>query len=210
MCPLCEKRRAKRFCPAQGEAICAPCCGSYREVTLDCPLSCPHLRASRAHGARETSLEPPPPVSPELRLPPHFGGDHEDLLRSLCAEIGGFWAESPALSDPDLLDVLRHVAQTWAAQRAGVVFESHPTGALREGLYRRLQDALREYRPPQRGLAAPPPQRAEELEMAVVYLARLVRLRANGRPGSRLCLEWLAPEAPHAATQPVGSLIVAP
>ncbi len=210
MCPLCEKRRAKRFCPAQGEAICAQCCGSYREVTLDCPLSCPHLRASRAHGAREERPLAAAQVSPELRIPAHFGAEHEELLQHLCTAIGGYWAAQRALCDPDLMDVLGHLAETWAAERAGVVFESHPTGALREGLFRRLQQALRDYRPRVRGLAAAEAPRTRELEWAVVYLARWVGLRANGRPRSRLCLEWMAPEAGVAAGPDGGGLIVAP
>ena len=39
-CPICEKRPAKRFCPAKGEKICAICCGEGREVTIDCPMDC--------------------------------------------------------------------------------------------------------------------------------------------------------------------------
>ena len=31
-CPICEKRKASRFCPAKAEKICAVCCGTEREV----------------------------------------------------------------------------------------------------------------------------------------------------------------------------------
>src|SRR6185437_3901085 len=48
-CPICEKRKPKRFCPAKGEKICAICCGTYREVTIDCPVDCPHLIAARRY-----------------------------------------------------------------------------------------------------------------------------------------------------------------
>src|SRR5262249_16974412 len=39
-CPICEKRKGARFCPAKGEKICAICCGTEREVTIDCPVHC--------------------------------------------------------------------------------------------------------------------------------------------------------------------------
>ena len=47
-CALCKTRSEKRFCPALHEKICAPCCGTEREVTLDCPSTCPY-QIGRAH-----------------------------------------------------------------------------------------------------------------------------------------------------------------
>ena len=46
-CPICQKRKAKRFCPGKDESICPVCCGTEREVTIDCPGDCPYLVASR-------------------------------------------------------------------------------------------------------------------------------------------------------------------
>ncbi|MFQ5818139.1 MAG: hypothetical protein ACE5H2_09340, partial [Terriglobia bacterium] len=66
-CPICQTRRAKRFCPGlstsrwagpatgeagTGESICAPCCGAEREVTIDCPSTCSYLIAARRYEAR--------------------------------------------------------------------------------------------------------------------------------------------------------------
>jgi pyruvate/2-oxoglutarate dehydrogenase complex dihydrolipoamide acyltransferase (E2) component len=48
-CPLCRQRRAKRACPALGHSICTVCCGTQRLREIDCPSSCPHLAAARAH-----------------------------------------------------------------------------------------------------------------------------------------------------------------
>src|SRR5215472_11330292 len=46
ICPICEKRRAERYCPAKGEKICAIDCGTEREVTIDCPSDCAYLLAA--------------------------------------------------------------------------------------------------------------------------------------------------------------------
>lgn len=195
MCPLCEKRRAKRFCPAQGASICPLCCGTYREVTLDCPLECPHLRASREHGAHGAAAAPEsPPVTPELSISASWLNEHEEVIEYLSMAAGEYWIREPRLADPDLLESLRHLAATLAAERAGVVFESRPTGALREGLYRHLRQALASYRPRTRGLGPAFSPRPRDWELAVVYLARSVRALANGRPRSRQCWEWLAPQ----------------
>ena len=48
-CPSCGRRRPERFCPAQGEKICAVCCGTEREVTLDCPADCSYLIAAHRY-----------------------------------------------------------------------------------------------------------------------------------------------------------------
>jgi len=48
-CPICEKRKSARFCPAKGEKICAVCCGTEREVTIDCPSDCSYLVAAHRY-----------------------------------------------------------------------------------------------------------------------------------------------------------------
>ena len=45
-CAICETRRPRRYCPGVRGEICAICCGTAREVTVDCPLDCPYLRGS--------------------------------------------------------------------------------------------------------------------------------------------------------------------
>src|SRR2546429_6036822 len=35
--------------PAKGETICAICCGTGREVTIDCAPDCPHLAAAHRY-----------------------------------------------------------------------------------------------------------------------------------------------------------------
>ena len=48
-CPICGKRRPERFCPAKCEKICAICCGTEREVALDCPSDCSFLIAAHRY-----------------------------------------------------------------------------------------------------------------------------------------------------------------
>jgi hypothetical protein len=50
-CPLCERRKARRDCPALGRSICSVCCGTKRLVEIACPDSCVHLTAARANPA---------------------------------------------------------------------------------------------------------------------------------------------------------------
>ncbi|MGH9397535.1 MAG: hypothetical protein ACRD18_11880 [Terriglobia bacterium] len=57
VCPICQKHKAKRFCPAKVEMICTVCCGTQREVTIDCPSDCSYLIASRQHQDERREVE---------------------------------------------------------------------------------------------------------------------------------------------------------
>ncbi len=71
ICPICEKRRAERYCPAKGEKICAIDCGTEREVSIDCPSDCAYLIA--AHRWEQTHPKPLAESEvpfPEVSFPP--------------------------------------------------------------------------------------------------------------------------------------------
>ena len=53
-CAICDIRKEKRFCPAVHGRICALCCGTEREVTLDCPSDCVYLQQARRHEGPHT------------------------------------------------------------------------------------------------------------------------------------------------------------
>ena len=78
LCKRCGQRRAKRACPALQADICAICCGTEREVSIACPLTCEYLR--EAH-MREKSL----PVAAkdvlhqEVEVTEEFVREHEEL-----------------------------------------------------------------------------------------------------------------------------------
>ena len=44
LCAICGVRKARRFCPGVRGNICTLCCGTEREVTVDCPLDCEYLQ----------------------------------------------------------------------------------------------------------------------------------------------------------------------
>src|SRR6185436_16790648 len=58
MCPLCSSRSGKRYCPAKDAQICAVCCGTKREIEIDCPSTCNYLKASRSYEAEKPTIDP--------------------------------------------------------------------------------------------------------------------------------------------------------
>jgi len=53
LCVHCQKRKAKRRCPALGSELCPLCCGLMRDRELRCPPSCPHLARHRPYQERK-------------------------------------------------------------------------------------------------------------------------------------------------------------
>src|SRR5215469_12093855 len=47
LCRICNKRAAKRSCPALSAGICPVCCARDRMINLACPESCEYLRSGR-------------------------------------------------------------------------------------------------------------------------------------------------------------------
>ena len=42
-CPLCQRRKGRRLCPARDAQICPHCCGTKRRVEIACPEDCVYL-----------------------------------------------------------------------------------------------------------------------------------------------------------------------
>jgi hypothetical protein len=55
-CPRCNKKPAKRFCPALRTKICAVCCARERMIALACPESCSYLIEARSSARQRERL----------------------------------------------------------------------------------------------------------------------------------------------------------
>ncbi len=54
LCRQCQKRKAKRSCPALGSDLCSLCCGTLRERELHCPTSCRYLSEHKPYQEKRT------------------------------------------------------------------------------------------------------------------------------------------------------------
>src|SRR5207245_10096949 len=88
-CPICDKRKPARFCPGKGETICSVCCGTEREVTIDCPSDCPYLVSSRHYDHERAQIDWTKFPLSETQVPSSSVPSHESLLLAttyrLCA-----------------------------------------------------------------------------------------------------------------------------
>lgn len=212
-CPICERRRGKRFCPGlaasrwsskgKGETICAQCCGEQREVTIDCPSHCPYLQtAHRYEGERPKSVTEP--ALPQVSISEEFLEEKSHLVAGLSLALMQAARATPAARDPDAVAALEALAQNYQTLDSGLYYEQAPTGPAAQALLAALKTFLE-----QLGQAQQQRQgtslRPGDVLRAAVFLRRLAQLETNGRPLSRRFLQFLGrqvPSGPAAQAEP--------
>jgi hypothetical protein len=203
-CPICQKRKAKRLCPGKGESICAICCGTEREVSIDCPSDCPHLVASRRYDEERRTFTPGDLPFPEVAVPEDLVHAQRKFLSGLGYTILLFWKQTPALTDGEALTALEHMAQTFETLRSGIYYEKLPDAPLPRELYRQLATFVQEYQKsdaqrtgaPAVTLAGTAALPEKEIFQILVFLLRVGKSRTNGRPKSRAFLDFLRAQYP--------------
>src|SRR6266581_3688059 len=143
MCPLCSERTGKRYCPAKDTQICAVCCGTKREVEIDCPSSCSYLKASRSYEA-EKRIPDPELAAKVQRYDNTFVQRYNTALEAISQAVAEERLESPWLVDNDVVEVYKALTATMKTLSSGIYYESLPEGAMRLALFRRLKSLLDE------------------------------------------------------------------
>jgi hypothetical protein len=195
-CPICEKRKAARFCPANGETICAVCCGMEREVTIDCPADCAYLVAAhRYENEHQRSIPADTPLLDE-KIPQDIVYTHQQLMAALAFSIAKFCAVQPGIVDTDVLATLQSLAQTYKTLASGIIYEKPPDAPLPRELYAALTAFLAEIKKQQAERAASASLKDTEVFYLLVFLYRMGLLRTNGRSRSRRFIEFLRGQFP--------------
>ena len=128
-CVVCQRRRARRGCPALGQQICAVCCGTKRLVEINCPSDCSYLASARTH---------PPAVIQRQRerdlgfLLPTLQGltsRQHQLLLLLQGFLLTERPQNPSVVDDDIVHAAKALAETYETASRGIIYE-HAAGLL--------------------------------------------------------------------------------
>jgi hypothetical protein len=199
-CPICEKRKAKRYCPAKGEKICAVCCGEEREVTIDCPTDCPYLVAARKYEDEHRKPIPPEEVPYlDVEFPPDLIHEHRSIVSGLAYHILKVAVEQPSLMDSDVLEGIGALAETFRTLGTGIYYEKPPESALPRMVYEQLANFIAEIKKQVEERAGYPALKDSEIFYLLVFLLRVGRGRTNARPKSRAYLDFLRAQFPRSA-----------
>jgi hypothetical protein len=200
LCKICEKRRARRYCPAVQADICSLCCGTEREVSLSCPLECEYLQEAHRH-------EKPVPITEaqisysDVQVTEEFIRDHEELLLFSVYSLLQAALRTPGALDADVMAALEALIQTQRTLQSGLVYETRPENTPALTIQRAFSNSLADYqklREEREGLSS---YRSSDILSTLVFLHRLGQQNQNGRPRGRMYLDLLRQMTPDAGVE---------
>lgn len=197
ICPICQKRRAERYCPAMGEKICAIDCGTGREVTIDCPVDCSYLLA-----AHRWEQDHPKPLAeneipfPDVSLPSDLVHSRETTLSGIGYTAATYSRENGSLTDADVFAATHAIAEAYRTLLSGIYYEKPPDYPIAMGLYAALAKFLEDEKQVASEHPESPGPKDVELFHLLVFFLRFGRLRSNGRPRTRAFVEFLKTQFP--------------
>ena len=210
-CPICEQRKAKRFCPAKAESICSVCCGTEREVTIDCPADCPHLITSRQYDQERREIDWSKIPFADTKIPSAFVVAHQQLVAALSLVVCTYAHANRSVVDSDGRAAIEALAESYRTLASGIYYERPPASLLQKGLYEALKTGIAEYRKAEAQRAGMSTVRDSDIRDTLILLAQLGATHANGRPKGRAFLDFLRSQFPaEQFARPASNLIVMP
>jgi hypothetical protein len=123
------------------EEICTICCGSKREVEIDCPSSCSYLRSGREYeSARRLQDKTPPAFSSHWEE--DFLKKHGPVFAAMYRIIVMVRREYPELIDGDARAALEALRKTYETEEKGIFYDFKPNSLLQRKLYDPLKKFL--------------------------------------------------------------------
>jgi len=206
-CPLCSERSAKRFCPAKQTSICAVCCGTKREVEIDCPSSCAYLKTGRSYESETRPLDPDV-VARARSFKPNFVSEYGPVLEILGRAVAEERQRSPWIVDLDIMEAYRALSATMKTLSSGIHYETLPEGPARLAIFRQLKTILDSMMSPSD--AQERVLRVSEVLEILDFLYLAVAANSSGRPRSRQYLDWLSEMFRVAPSSPESGRLIIP
>lgn len=190
-CPICQKRKPQRFCPARGDEICSVCCGTEREVTIDCPSGCPYLIASRSYDLERRKVDWSKVPFADVKIPPAFARTHTPLLNTITYSICLFAREDPRAVDTDVVASLTALAEAYRTLSSGLYYEKPIDHRLQRELYEKLKAGIEQYRREEAEKTGVTRVRDGDIRDGLILFTQLGASYLNGRPKGRAFLDVL-------------------
>jgi hypothetical protein len=193
-CVLCETRKEKRFCPALHGRICAGCCGTHRELILDCPSDCLYLKQARDYDRFRPELYEDGRWFPHVEVEEDFVDDHGVLLEDLVSSITQRAAGNSSLRDRDVIEALAALVHSFETRvNSGLHYEPTCPSLTQQALIEEFREVVADYDEEGREMGYASLRDGEALK-ALVFILRLALDRSSGRPLSRGFLDFLHTE----------------
>ena len=193
-CRICDTRKPRRYCPGVSGDICSQCCGTGREVSINCPLDCQYLVEARLH-------EKPVPVNPEqvpnrdIPVTEQFMREQQALLVFLGAKLLDAALTTSGAVDNDIREALEALIRTYRTLESGLYYETRPDNLVAGAIQQRIQESIETLRKELAEKGGPSIRDAEILGV-LVFIQRIELLNNNGRPRGRAFVDYLRAHVP--------------
>lgn len=140
LCASCNRRKAKRACPALGRQICTVCCGTKRLVEIRCPSDCGYLSSSRSHPPAVVQRQQE--IDRTMFLPLLQGLSERQARLFLMFGAGVVRHQSDLLQklvDDDIAQAAGALAATLETASRGIVYDHRPASLPAERLMSELK-----------------------------------------------------------------------
>ncbi len=143
-CKRCEKRKAKRLCPALGISLCSLCCGQIRQKEVHCSADCPHLSKHISYQEKRTIEKGMASSHPSSRQEENVLEDERLAWLALHIEISikEYGDKSLSFSDKEALLALEFARERIEKETSLILLSEQkiPTqNALGEAIYQRAE-----------------------------------------------------------------------
>ena len=188
-CKICNQRRARRECPGVNAGICAQCCGTERENSVDCPRDCQHLMA---RGTHEQLLPIPEDQIPnrDVRVTEEFIQTHEHLITWLTLRAGECDGKGTR-GRFDAREALDALARTYRTLESGLIYETKPQNPFAASIQEALGVSVEELGKELAKETGMYSLRDAEVFGALVFLQRLEMQHNNGRRRGRAFFDFM-------------------
>jgi len=197
-CSICQTRKEKRFCPALHERICAQCCGTEREVSIDCMPDCAYLLQARQHEKPRTIEElQGEELFREITLDHRYFYDHEPLITGLLYGVAKLIALHKDWTDADVTHALTEITRSVATRaNSGLILQDSTPNPVQQHLREELEKMIVQYRQLEEQHLGYAKLKGSDVMRAMVFLVRMAHSRTNGRRKSRAFLDSLRAQFP--------------
>jgi hypothetical protein len=192
-CAICDTRKEKRFCPAVHGKICAMCCGTEREVSLDCPSTCEYLQEARRHEKpRELTAEERESLFLRIEVKQTFVYEREPLVVGLTFAIAKSAKFEPSINDRDAIAAISALAKRYDTMvNSGLVVQSASANVLQQRIQDEMEQMVKEYRELEQKHVGYSSLRDSEVLQALVFIVRMAYAKSSGRPRSKGFIDFL-------------------
>ena len=170
------------------------CCGTHREVLLDCPSDCLYLKQAREYSRFRPELLEDERWFAEVLVEDDFLDAHPLLLEDLAESIVQSALGNSSLRDRDVIEALAALVRSFETRaNSGLHYEPMRPSLTQQALIQELREVIADYDAEGREVGDPHLHDSDALK-ALVLVLRLALDRSSSRPLSRGFLDFLRTE----------------